>query len=195
MDISKTGLFNGQAVIVSFIVFLACYILVGGGLIGAAAVSKAAAESADSVGVTIPDMVFSYAPEKLVGMFEVLGPTGREAYLAMNAVDFVFAVAYGIFFFITLGWLAQRFFPSRPGLRWTGLIGVAGAIADETENIVYRLIAGGSAGLDGSLSGIAAIASPIKYMLISVSMFMVLAGGLVFIVITLRERNNRAFTR
>jgi hypothetical protein len=131
----KDRLFPGKKVLISLIFFMAAVILINGRWIGAAAVTAA------SGGAAIPDMLFSYPPSSLAPMFAALGEAGRAAYLAMNAFDFIFAAAYGLFYFFALGWLALRLFPSLPILRFLSLVGLAAALFDEIENTLFRFAA------------------------------------------------------
>jgi hypothetical protein len=164
----KSILFNGRNTVICAVIFIALMVLIQGPWIGARAVQAAAP------GAAIPVMRFSYAPEGLKPMFESLGENGRAAYLTMNIVDFFFAAAYGLLYFVALGWIAGRLFPRFPALRFIGLLGVLGALADETENVVFRLIATGA--VDGSISRIAAVASPLKYSCVCVSMALLFMG-------------------
>lgn len=166
---NSARLFSGRNVLTSLIMLMAAYLLVGGSWVGLAGVKAAAGAAA------VPDMLFSYDPAKLGAMFEALGPGGRAAYLSMNAVDFLFAGAYGTFFFVALGWIAGRLFPRTAALRLIGLVGVLGALCDEAENLVFRLAASGAA-IDGPASSIAAAASTSKYILISAASALVAAG-------------------
>jgi hypothetical protein len=165
----STKLFSGRNVLTSFIVFMAAYLLVGGSWVGLAAVNSA------SGGAAVPDMLFSYDPARLGAMFEALGPEGRAAYLSMNTVDFFFAGAYGTFYFIALGWIAGRLFPKVAALRLVGLVGVLGALCDETENAIFRLAASGGS-IDGAPASIAATASTAKALLAYPTMALVLIG-------------------
>jgi hypothetical protein len=167
MDRAK--LFSGNKVLVSMIVFIAAELVVNGSWIGARAVSAAAH------GAPIPDMLFSYAPSSLGGMFAALGEAGRAAYLAMNAFDFIFAAAYGVFYFLTLGWLATRLFPARPGLRFVSFFGLSGALCDEAENTIFRFAASG-ASIDGVPASLASVFSTAKLCLFCATMALVLVG-------------------
>jgi hypothetical protein len=166
------ALFSGRKVLVSLACFIAAVIVVNGGWIGAGAVAAVAR------GATIPDMLFSYDPGELAGMFAALGDEGRAAYLAMNAFDFLFAAVYGVFYFFALGWIATRLFPSRPGLRLIAAFGFSGALFDEIENAIFRFAASGEGSVAGWPASIAAFSSTAKYCLIAATMVAVV-GGLV----------------
>jgi putative flippase GtrA len=153
-NVGKALVFKGRNVAICAAAFVVLLILVEGPWIGAGAVAQAAP------GATLPDMRFFYAPSELAPLFAALGEAGRGAYLRMDLVDFFFAAAYGLLFLVGIGWEASRLFPRLPALRALGLIGAFGALADETENIVFRGIASG--GTDG-LARIASIATPIKF--------------------------------
>jgi len=178
-------LFTGRNVLSSFILFLAAYLVIGGGWIGIAAVNAA------SGGAPVPDMLFSYAPSALSGMFEALGEEGRAAYLSMNAVDFFFAGAYGVFYFIILGWIALLLFPSKGALRFVGIIGVAAALCDEAENLVFRMAASGSS-IDERLASIASSATTAKFCLIVATMILVSGGLIAVVVAAVVRRKNTA---
>jgi hypothetical protein len=177
----SSKLHTGKNVLVSLILFMAAYLLVGGSWIGAAAVVAA------SGGAPVPDMLFSYAPGALPGLFEALGAEGRAAYLSMNAVDFLFAGAYGAFYFLALGWIALYLFPAKPALRFVGMIGVAAALCDEAENLVFRLAASGAA-VDGPAASFAAAASTAKYCLVSASMALIAVGSAAAAIAAARRR-------
>jgi hypothetical protein len=164
----KSTFFTGRNTVIYAVIFIALMVLIQGPWIGARAVQ------ATAPGAAIPDMRFSYAPEDLKPMFESLGEKGRAAYLTMNVVDFFFAAAYGLLYLVALGWIASRLFPPFQALRFIGLLGVLGALADETENVVFRLIATGA--VDGSISRIAAVASPVKYSCVYASMALIVTG-------------------
>jgi hypothetical protein len=163
------ALFTGKNVLVSMIVFIAAELVVNGGWIGSRAVSAAAR------GAPMPDMLFSYAPSSLGGMFAAMGEGGRAAYLAMNAFDFIFAASYGIFYFLSLGWLATRLFPARPGLRLVSIFGLSGALCDEAENVIFRFAASGTS-IDGAPASLASVFSTAKFCLICATMGLVIVG-------------------
>jgi hypothetical protein len=166
----KSTFFTGRNTVICAVIFIALMVLIQGPWIGAGAVQAAAP------GAAIPDMRFSYAPEDLKPLFESLDESGRAAYLTMNRVDFFFAAAYGLLYLVALGWIASRLFPRFQALRFIGLLGVLGALADETENIVFRLIASGAVDGGSSLSRIAAVASPVKYSCVYASMALLVTG-------------------
>jgi hypothetical protein len=166
----KDRLFPGKKVLISLIFFMAAVILINGRWIGAAAVTAA------SGGAAIPDMLFSYPPSSLAPMFAALGEAGRAAYLAMNAFDFIFAAAYGLFYFFALGWLALRLFPSLPILRFLSLVGLAAALFDEIENTLFRFAASGGGQVEGAPAAIASFCSTAKYCLNYASVALAAAG-------------------
>lgn len=150
----RGSLFRGRNAAICALAFALLLSLVGGPWIGAGAVARAAP------GSVIPDMRFRSAPADLAPMFAALGPAGREAYLNMNLVDFLFAAVYGLFFLVCLGWEASRLFPALPGLRSLGFLGVFGALCDETENLVFRGMARGGG---DAFAALASIATPLKF--------------------------------
>lgn len=168
MDNSR--FFSGRNLTISGGLFIALMVLIQGPWIGAGAVAAAAP------GAAIPDMLFSYDPESLSPMFVALGDAGRTAYLTMNLVDFFFAAAYGLLYLVALGWIAEKLFPRIPALRLLGLIGVLGALADETENVIFRLIASGASDGGEMTSRIAAVVSPLKYSCIYFTMALIAIG-------------------
>jgi hypothetical protein len=150
-------LFTGKNASLALIPFLICLFLINGPWIGAPAVSRA------SGGAVVPDLIFSYSPDQLAPMFQALGEAGKNAYLGMNFLDFFFAFFYGLLFFVTLGWLAVRLYPSIRWLRFIGVLGCIGALADEIENVIFRLIASGLQDGTGPLAATASVAGPIKF--------------------------------
>jgi len=166
----RATFFTGRKVLVSFLAFAAASLVINGSWIGVAAVRAA------SGGAAVPDMLFSYRPSELSPMFAAMGEAGRAAYLAMDAFDFAFAAAYGLFYFLAIGWAATRLFPARRGLRLLGALGLAGALCDEIENTVFRLGASGAAPIDGAPAAVASFASTAKYCFNYGSMALAAAG-------------------
>jgi len=175
------GLFSGRNVLSSLILFLAAYLVISGGWIGAAAVASASGSA------PIPDMVFSYDPTDLAPMLAGLGEEGRAAYLSMNAVDFFFAGAYGAFYFIALGWIVSKLFPKARALRFIGLIGALGALFDEIENVIFRLAAMGRE-IGDSAAALASFATTAKFCLIAAAMILAAAGLIAVAATTISKR-------
>ncbi len=178
------GLFSGKNVLSSLILFLAAYLVISGGWIGAAAVSAA------SGGAPIPDMSISYDPADLASMFAALGEEGRAAYLSMNAFDFFFAGAYGAFYLIALGWIVSRLFPKARALRLIGLIGTLGALCDETENVIFRLAASGRE-IGDSTAALASFSTTAKFSLIGAAMALTAAGFIATAIVAVSKRRSR----
>ncbi len=184
VKMKATGLFSGRNLISSLILFLAAYLVIQGGWIGAAAVSAA------SGGAPLPDMSFSYDPADLPAMFAALGEVGRAAYLSMNAFDFFFAGAYGAFYFIALGWIATKLFPKARALRFIGFVGVLGALCDEIENVVFKLAASGR-DISDPVSALASFATTAKFSLIAAAMALTVAGFIGLITVMIARRKAR----
>lgn len=174
--------FTGKNASLALIPFLISLFLINGPWIGAPAVSRAAG------GAVVPDMVFTYAPDQLAPMFQALGEAGKSAYLVMNFLDFFFAFFYGLLFFVTLGWLAVRLFPSFPPLRFIGVLGCIGALADEIENVIFRLIASGLHDGTGPLAAITSVAGPIKFTGTYLCLVLVLVGLIALGIIAIRKK-------
>ncbi len=181
----KRGFFSGAVTALTGTLTVTLAIIINGRWIGAAAVTAAAG------GAIIPDFMVAYPSEALAARFAALGEAGRAAYLVMNALDFLFAAAYGVFYLGCLGWMARRLFPARPALRWLGLIGVFGAAADEAENVIFRGIANGGLAAAGPLATVASFMSTAKYVLILASMALVVAGLATLAIVSLVQRANR----
>lgn len=182
LKMENEKLFTGKNALLALIPFLITLVLINGPWIGAPAVSRAAG------GAVVPDMVFSYSPDQLAPMFQALGEAGKSAYLVMNFLDFFFALFYGLLFFVTLGWLAVRLFPAIQWLRFIGVLGCIGALADEIENVIFRLIASGLLDGTGPWAVGTSIAAPIKYSGTYISLLLVLIGLIALVIVTIRKK-------
>lgn len=88
-----------------------------------------------SGGVGLYDAMFSYSPELFYQMAEQYTEAGRRFYIGFSLIaDTLFPLAYGLFFYFLLTWLAFQAWPNHPLHRNVFWLPLSTVIADFLEN-------------------------------------------------------------
>lgn len=130
-----------------------------------------------SQGAGSPDTSFSYSAGDLFQMADAYGEQGRQEYVrARFTFDLVFPLVYTFFLLTSVSWVLARAFPSLNRWRLLNLLPLAGMLFDYLENITASLVMlryPAPAGLAGAL---AAIFTPLKWVLIGLSFLLLVIG-------------------
>lgn len=142
-------------------------------------------------GQVIPDMLFSYPPSSLAGLFQAMGESGRQAYLLLDNVDMVFPLAYSLAYFCLLG-TALRYLAGQKS-PWTALAfaGLLGGLFDYCENFCFRVFAVDPVSDHGALAGIVSVLTPAKFIACSMAMLAVLVVLILALIKRLRSVSRR----
>lgn len=137
-----------------------------------------------SGGAPLLDLRFWYDCGEARELLERYGPGGRDFYRVIQAVDFVYPLVYGAFFFFAFALLV----PGRKGLRvlfW--LLAGAATFFDYLENIGIALLLRSYPAPSCAAASLANLAGSIKFTAISVSF----AAVALLIILRLNENRKR----
>ncbi|MCE1254299.1 MAG: hypothetical protein LWX83_12220 [Anaerolineae bacterium] len=158
--------------VVSLVLFLAAYFVENSDFIGIEYVKRI------SNGNTIPDMFMFYSPAKIYSQLELLGEAGRNAYLTVNLIDFIFPLTYALFFAISLTMTYTFIYPDESKRHLLVLLPFLTLLADYGENICLRIITLNYPTPIFNLALTASILTPLKYALFLTSAFLILQGNM-----------------
>lgn len=148
---------------------------------------QAAAANANAHGGGSPDTSFLYSTDDLFHMAEAHGPAGRDAYVrARWTFDLAFPLVYGAFLATAISWLFRATVPARSAWRMANLAPVLAVIFDFCENTCTSLVMLAYPERVALTANLAAIFTPVKWLLVLSSVLLLLAG------LWLRLRRRRA---
>ncbi len=157
---------------ISLVVFIVTYYVINSDFIGIEYVKKL------SNGTTIPDMFLFYTPTKIYSQLELLGEVGRNAYLTVNLIDFIFPLTYAMFFAISLTMTYTFIYPPESKKHLLVLLPFFTLLADYGENICLRSITLNYPTPMMNIALIASILTPLKYALFLGSAFLIIQGNM-----------------
>jgi hypothetical protein len=163
---------NWPAWFISLAVFIAVYIISNGDFVGIEHIKQL------SNGNTIPEMFLFYTPEKVYSQMALLGEAGRNAYLVLNLIDFIYPLTYAAFFGISLTMTYTFIYPPEEKKHLLVLIPFLTLLVDYAENICFRsiLLNYPTRLMETALA--ASILTPLKYGLFLLSAFLILQGNM-----------------
>jgi hypothetical protein len=142
-----------------------------------------------SQGSGSPDTSLFYNAEDLYSMAGLYGAQGREVYLkARWTFDLAFPVVYSFFFIAAISWLLNRITP--PGSRWRllNLVPVAAFVLDLLENTATSLVMARFPLHCPPGELLAPILTPIKWLMVSASMLILLLASAYHLVAAIRRK-------
>jgi len=143
-----------------------------------------------AAGVGTPDTSLTYTPETLYAMFDAYGPAGRQQYLhGRYTFDLAFLLAYGLFLSAWIGYSFTKVWPTKPDGRGWARVGLAAMGADFVENLSLALIVVIYPRPVIALAALAAIATPVKWILVTLALVLAVVGLLGLLITLLRHRS------
>lgn len=94
----------------------------------------------DYPGIQIPDLIFSYPPEKLYIFFQNMGEAGRQQYLLLNSLDFLFIASYVLFGYLAIGILLKYVLRHKESAYKLAFLGMVPGIFDLLESTIFRFV-------------------------------------------------------
>ncbi len=89
-----------------------------------------------SGGAGILDLERGYSPDRAYAILTAQGEAGRAFYLrSIIPLDFIFPLAYTLFYLTVNTFILQRLFPETSSLRKLGLLSLVAGLADYVENL------------------------------------------------------------
>ena len=138
-----------------------------------------------------PDTSFFYTPQDIYEMAEAYGNQGRVAYIqARFTFDLVWPLVYTFFLVTTISWLIKRVIPGDSTWRMVNLLPLWGMIADYLKNIATSIVMWRYPQTTPLLDWLAGIITTLKWLLIS-SSFIVLLAGLVLLVLNFVRKDRK----
>ena len=138
---------------------------------------QSAAARDNSHGAASPDTSLFYTPDDLYRMAEAHGPEGRAAYVrARWSFDVAFPLVYGAFLATAISWLFAQVIPAQGVGRLANLVPVLAVIFDFCENTCTSLVMLAYPERIVLTALLAAVFTPVKWLLVIGSMALLLAG-------------------
>ncbi|PKM94900.1 MAG: hypothetical protein CVU84_08220 [Firmicutes bacterium HGW-Firmicutes-1] len=180
------GLFCIRNVIISFFVFMAMYYLISFSPIGLAKLTEI------TNGNSILDMEMGgYTVDQAYEILTALGEEGRGFEMKyIIPIDFPFPLAYGIFYFMLLSTLAKGIFSKMKKPWLIGLIGFGATIFDWLENAMIIQLLNNYPQQLQDVAKLANIFTRLKSTFITISMFLIVIGFVVFMVKRFLPKSN-----
>ena len=142
-------------------------------------------------GIGSPDLSMYYSSNDLYRMAEGYGEAGRVEYIrARFTFDLVWPLVYTFFLVTTISWLIKRVIPGDSTWRMVNLLPLWGMIADYLENIATSIVMWRYPQTTPLLDWLAGIITTLKWLLIS-SSFIVLLAGLVLLVLNFVRKDRK----
>lgn len=142
-----------------------------------------------SQGAGSPDTSFLYSAERLYDMAQAYGVEGRRAYVrARLTYDLAFPLIYGSFYATAIAYTLRKAWPRQPRPWGWSVLPLWAAAADLVENaaVVGVMLLYPDPSI--LLAGLAAFATPIKWLLVGVAIFLTIFGSLAWAAAALRRR-------
>ena len=173
---------NGWVVLSALIIFLLFI-----GLVMPGQASQAVARGAAS-----PDLTFYYTAGDLYKMAEAYGAAGRQAYVRVRfTFDLIFPLVYLLFLCTGISWIYGRVFPPDSVSRLANLAPVLAAAFDYLENLSASLVMARYPVQTPVVDRLAAVFTMTKWVLVSGSIALLLAGVVVRIWLWVRGRGRQ----
>jgi hypothetical protein len=163
---------NWPSWLVSLVFLLICYYVVNGDFIGVEHVKQI------SGGVAILDTYFYYPAGQIFPLLNSLGEVGRNAYLLLNLLDFLFPISYALFFGISLTMTYTFIYPPESKINGLILLPFITLLVNYAEVIGVRLML---LNYPAQLPWVAQAVSlliPLKFTLIVVCGLLILQGNM-----------------
>jgi len=163
---------NGRVALSTLVIFLLFNALV---LPGQASRAEADTENAGS-----PDTSFYYTAEDLYEMAGAYGEEGRRAYVkARFTFDLIWPLVYTMFLCAGISWVTRRAFGTDSPWQRGNLAPVLGALFDYLENVSTSLVMIRYPSRTTGVDGLAAVFTMVKWVFVSGSFVLLLAGVMV----------------
>lgn len=125
-----------------------------------------------------PEERFGGTGAAVTAYLEALGPGGRELYRQSQLLDFLNPLLLAGAAVLIVCWGLRRTWPTRPGLRYMGLVPVAAGVADAVENVLMLSTLGAFPGAVAPAAAVAMV-STIKLALVAAVVLLIAFGLLV----------------
>lgn len=131
--------------------------------------------------IQLPDLSFFYTPGDLYNVADVLGESGRAAYIrARFTFDVIWPIVYTAFLATVISWLTHKLSPDAILWSYANLLPVLGALCDFGENISTSVVMARYPTRAPVTAFTAMVFTPLKWILIGTSF-----GVLVFLLVKL----------
>lgn len=165
MTLSKTSrLFTGKWLLVLLILAAITGFAANGPTVGTAYLKELVP------GVTIPDLTPQYVSRELPGFFQGMGTQGRQAYLTINNLDFLFIISYSLFGVVAFGVLLGCVSKNQAASNRLAFLGLAPGVCDMVESICFRMIVASPYGEHVAAANIAAVMTKLKFLTITLAL-------------------------
>lgn len=175
--------FNWRIVLVTLLLAVVTGVTVNGPVIGTAYLKELVP------GVTIPDLTAFYSPDELPGFFQAMGGPGREAYLTINNLDFLFIISYSLFGVAAIGTMLRYLMKHTDRATRLAFLGLLPGTLDTLESICLRVIVNNPFAEHATLSQAAAILTTVKIVAINLALVSVLVLAIVTLVTWRKQRS------
>lgn len=139
---------------------------------------QAQASGQARAGLDSPDRSFFYTPEDLYHMAQDYGPDGRADYIQERfTFDLLWPAVYTLFLSTSISWTFRRFPSDGDWLRTLNLVPVLGGIFDILENLSAAIVMGRFPARMDVLAWLATLFTPVKWVMIGVSVAFLAVGG------------------
>jgi hypothetical protein len=175
---------NGRIVLLFLMVFIAFI---------AAVLPRQSAEAEQYTGPAgSVDTSFSYTPQALLDTAEAYGQTGRAAYVrARWTFDVAWPLVYTVFLLTASSYLLKKVFSLSGGWRLLNLLPLAAALFDLVENAAASGVMLAYPDRPLIIAWVAAIATPLKWVLVGASFGLLLIGLVGWVYQVLRHSSPR----
>lgn len=125
------------------------------------------------------DTRLSYPPSVVYDVLKALGKTGRQGYLFLHLVDYLYDVSYSIFLGMALILLVKKLFPDKKSLLNLCLIPIFAGLMDFLENISLDLLILSYPSRNNIAPTLASYFTVLKNTLLSISQLLIILGLMV----------------
>ncbi|HEY60085.1 MAG TPA: hypothetical protein G4N92_05310 [Anaerolineae bacterium] len=126
-----------------------------------------------------PDTSFIYSANDLYQMADAYGAEGRAAYIrARFSFDLVFPLVFTFFLVTAISWVYAHVFPTESAWRHANLVPLSGMVFDYLENLSASLVMLRYPQRTAVVDWLAPVFTLIKWVFISVSVLLLVAGFL-----------------
>ena len=128
-------------------------------------------------GITPLDLMFLAPPDKIFGMINEYGESGRALYRTVElTVDIVYPIVYLFFFGLLISWLFQRGFAPGSSMRKLNIMPLGAWFFDLLENMVIVTLLSMFPSQPMALGWVLTVFSTIKWFFAGASMLLILIG-------------------